>query len=328
MKCLVTVPTLIFLIIGSCLYAQQDSDTGSVDPELLELERIANSGAATGVDWGNLGQRYLGISRFDDAIGAFRKYTDMNPEVANAWSMLGLCYHFAGKYDEAIEAYETAEKNAGFPQIIRYNLACAYSLNGDKDKAFEWLGLAMDAGFTNTELIRTDTDLNNIRDDARFAEFPKLAEMNARPCEFNELYRELDFWIGTWDVFTPGGFLAGRNVVEKDFNGCTIHEMWTSTGGAFTGGSYNYFDPAAGHWKQKWVDSGGSIMEMDGRIVDGTMSFSGKTTDKNGKSELTRMSLTPNSDGSVRQFIERSRDGGETWLLYFEGNYVKAEEGQ
>lgn len=45
----------------------------------------------------------------------------------------------------------------------QYNLACVYSLNGEPDRAIEWLGKAAQNGFSRLTLFETDTDLGATR---------------------------------------------------------------------------------------------------------------------------------------------------------------------
>lgn len=49
-----------------------------------------------------------------------------------------------------------------------YNLACSNSVRGRRDQALDWLRQALDAGFSDAELLADDTDLDSIRDDPRF----------------------------------------------------------------------------------------------------------------------------------------------------------------
>lgn len=46
---------------------------------------------------------------------------------------------------------------------ICYNIACLYSVKGDKNESLRWLKTALDKGYNNWDLIRIDKDLNNIR---------------------------------------------------------------------------------------------------------------------------------------------------------------------
>jgi hypothetical protein len=41
---------------------------------------------------------------------------------------------------------------------------------------------------------------------------------------------------------------------------------------------------------------------------------------------LDRIGWTPHDDGSVRQWWERSEDGGKTWATVFDGRYVRTKD--
>jgi Flp pilus assembly protein TadD len=56
-----------------------------------------------------------------------------------------------------------------------YNLACAYSLKGDREVGIQWLEKSVKTGFDNPEKLRNDPDINNLRGDARFAAIEKLS---------------------------------------------------------------------------------------------------------------------------------------------------------
>ena len=45
-----------------------------------------------------------------------------------------------------------------------YNVACGFALIGQKEKALDYLGRAVAAGFDDRRLLETDTDLASIRD--------------------------------------------------------------------------------------------------------------------------------------------------------------------
>jgi len=54
-----------------------------------------------------------------------------------------------------------------------YNMACMHSLLNEKAKAVEFLKKAVEAGWMNSQHIESDSDLNNIRDDAAYKEILK-----------------------------------------------------------------------------------------------------------------------------------------------------------
>jgi hypothetical protein len=147
------------------------------------------------------------------------------------------------------------------------------------------------------------------------------------PCE-EAAYRQFDFWVGAWDVFTPDGRQAGSNRIEKLLNGCLLLEHWTSARGG-QGRSINYYDPSGQKWIQTWVDGQGGIITAEGAFEAGVMRLEGGHRYPDGRRELFRMAFTPQPDGSVRQFIEQSKDGGESWYVWFDGTYVRrTDEGE
>lgn len=72
-------------------------------------------------------------------------------------------------------AIEMGERTPSFV----YNVACALSLAGDADRAFKVLDRAILAGFSDSNLIKTDSDLAPIRSDSRWPALVARAEAAA-----------------------------------------------------------------------------------------------------------------------------------------------------
>ena len=253
------------------------------------------------------------------AVEAYGSIAEREPQNARAQFRLGTVLHRLGKYTEALEAYRRAEQNGTPKAFVAYNSAASYALLGDREKAFESLATAIKDGFTQVDKLRSDADLNGLRDDPRFGELVEQADVNARPCELLPEYQQFDFWVGEWEV-TSGGQTAGENRIEKLVKGCMLLENWTSAGGG-SGKSINYFDPGKRKWVQVWMDSSGGLIEAEGGLVDGSMDFRGTNTLRDGRVEQYRMKFTPLEGGKVRQFIEQSKDDGESWYVWFDGTY-------
>lgn len=256
---------------------------------------------------------------WQEAVEAYESIAKREPENARAQFRLGVVLHRLGRYQEALEAYQKAEQYGVPTAIVGYNSAASYVLLGDREKGFAWLATAVEDGFTQVDKLKEDPDLAGLREDPRFAKLVQQADVNARPCELLPEYRQFDFWVGEWDV-TAGGQKAGENRIDKLVQGCMLLENWTSAGGG-SGKSINYFDPGKRKWIQVWMDSGGELIEVEGELVDGAMDFRGKHTYRDGRIEPYRMKFTPLSGGKVRQFIEQSKDDGETWYVWFDGTY-------
>lgn len=85
------------------------------------------------------------------------------------------------RYPEAIEALTSAGKLGGFgnkfESVIAYDLACAYALSGSTDLAFQQLERAMALGFRDLDHLRSDTDLEPLRKDPRWAKVARLKDV-------------------------------------------------------------------------------------------------------------------------------------------------------
>lgn len=291
-------------------------------PALLVLVLAASAGASAAEPTLSQGNAHLQAKEYAKAADALREVTRREPGNAPAWMSLGAAFAGLGDHTAAAGAYESAAKTGGNVATARYNQACSLALAGSHGAALDALRAAVEAGFIFVQQIDSDTDLDPIRGEARFASILDAARRKARPCEFDERFRQLDYWVGAWDVFLLQGQKAGTNRIEKDLLGCLILESWTSSRGG-SGKSMNFFDHKSGRWRQIWVDGTGGITRYEGEFRDGAMRFEGDRATLDGKVELSRMALTPQPDGSLRQLIEHSNDGGATWYVWFDGRYVR-----
>jgi len=139
-----------------------------------------------------------------------------------------------------------------------------------------------------------------------------------KPCA-SDKYRQFDFWLGSWDV-TEGDKPAGHNEVRLLHGGCVVTESWTSATGGFTGSSLNIYDRASDQWHQTWVDTSGTLLELNGDLQGNEMVLSGRRRGPDGKENTHRITWTPNPDGTVRQHWEVSADG-DNWQTLFDGLY-------
>jgi hypothetical protein len=128
-------------------------------------------------------------------------------------------------------------------------------------------------------------------------------------------HRALDFWVGDWVVYdTKSVSRIGTSRIELLLNGCAIKETYEQTIGPagqalnYRGTSYSALNNADRKWRQLYVDSGGAALSYSGEVEGGAMVLRAAAGAMG-----TRMSLRPQSDGSVRQIGEITRDGGATW---------------
>jgi len=133
-------------------------------------------------------------------------------------------------------------------------------------------------------------------------------------------YRQLDFWVGEWNV-TVSGKPAGTNSVTQEESGCLVHEHWTGAAGG-TGQSFNFYDRTDDRWHQVWMSSTGNALFLSGQYADGKMVYAGTAPGPNGAPAQKRLTFFQNADGTVRQLWESSSDGKQ-WQTVFDGLYVR-----
>lgn len=142
---------------------------------------------------------------------------------------------------------------------------------------------------------------------------------------------QFDFWVGKWEVHPNGADkIIAHSLIEKKYTGCAIRENWMPSGKELSGGggSLSLYDAHSGKWRQAWIDSTGTRVDLDGGFSDGVMSITGLWADFNGpgKDALVRMNYRLQPDGQVRQWAEASSDGGRTWQPSFDFLYRRIQE--
>lgn len=95
-----------------------------------------------------------------------------HPEHVDVLMALANRYTAAGEHERGFEMDRRLVRLMPHDPIIRYNLACSYSLLGQVDLAVKTLAKAIDLGYRGNrehEHMSSDPDLDNIRNDERFA---------------------------------------------------------------------------------------------------------------------------------------------------------------
>jgi hypothetical protein len=213
----------------------------------------------------------------------------------------------------------------GFPKPLMQSWSArALARAGDTEGAATLLKTAVAGGFAQVAMLDTEPDFAALRTTPGFAALREAVDRNARPCAYAPEYRELDFWVGDWDV-TASGAPAGQSHVERMLADCVVYENWSGAGGV-TGKSFNIWDATKKEWRQTWVDSAGTLTEFHGRLVDGNMLYEaeGLVPGPDGTLAPTRQRMTFfDRKGTVRQLGETSTDGGKTWSVAYDLVYTR-----
>ena len=255
-----------------------------------------------------------------EAARAYAEITKAEPTNARAWFRLGTALNLQTRYSEAIGAFERAVEILKGPAAM-YALASAFAGAGQKDKALEWLGKAVEGGFNQAQNMQSDPAFAALRDDARYKELSARVSLAAAPCESQTQHRQFDFWIGEWNVKSQNTKVA-ESSIQRIIGGCVLYENYSQADG-FTGKSFNFYDSTLKKWRQTWVDSGGNVSEFVGEFKDGSLHYEGESHRQDGSRVLRKMIFYNLGPDRVRQYSERSTDGGKTWNVAYDFTYER-----
>ncbi|MFP4446728.1 MAG: TPR end-of-group domain-containing protein [Desulfosudaceae bacterium] len=99
------------------------------------------------------------------ALAHLHQAWSRNPEYIEAADQLARLYKNSGHYAEAIQVYLTLiQHRPDCSASIAYNLACLYAMQNEQKTAVSWLKQSIEAGFSNMEQLKSEKELDNIRE--------------------------------------------------------------------------------------------------------------------------------------------------------------------
>ncbi|MEM7036257.1 MAG: hypothetical protein AAF570_04695, partial [Bacteroidota bacterium] len=104
-------------------------------------------------------------------------------------------------------------------------------------------------------------------------------ESKTPPCSSPE-YRQFDFWVGDWNVYSDGE-LVGTNRIDLILDQCVLQENWEGKGGS-KGKSFNLYNGQTKMWEQTWVDNHGGVLVFRGEYKDRVLAMAGEGKARDG----------------------------------------------
>jgi tetratricopeptide (TPR) repeat protein len=117
-----------------------------------------------------LGNLYFRKGDQRQAMQQYKKAIQLNPKFVPAINNLALITAANKEYDKALTLFSDVLNYYPDDAETHYNIACMYSRLDRVDESIEWLKKAIDKGYSNWEIIKTDGDLENIRDTNAYME--------------------------------------------------------------------------------------------------------------------------------------------------------------
>jgi tetratricopeptide (TPR) repeat protein len=265
--------------------------------------------------WREAAGKAFAAEDWNVVVQACEKIVDDDPDNIQAWARLAYALHMLGRYDHAIAAYLRVCRAEGRPrQWAFYNIAAAYALKHEKDMALDYLREAVEAGYrqrVDERPVAEDPDFRALADDP---EFQRLAELT-KPVSQRNVYRQLDFIVGHWHLLSGDG---RRKIGSAEFSsssdGYAIVGKCADNARATESTIVAYYDPAAAHWKQVWLDDEGTVTELTSQTGDAdSLVFDGESVLADGRRVTARVTWDDEPDGSVHLSRMTSSDGGNRW---------------
>jgi adenylate cyclase len=164
-------------------YAETDQDVLAIEPyeRSIELRReqkrddlITYFNLVIAADRAQDTDRVEKWSRL--ALPLYERRLRLVPDDENARVSYASLLGFAGEPERGIEALTPLLEKQNLDGASHYNIACIYARMNDTVHAMEVLWRSVTAGFINVELIRTDPDLDLLREQEEFKALMKSIE--------------------------------------------------------------------------------------------------------------------------------------------------------
>lgn len=265
--------------------------------------------------------RAFEAGRWALAVDEYRKRVREDPDDGLSWLRIAQAQRNLDQNALALETLQSARAALAPEAMVEFERARNLAMLNEPDAALRALEASDHVGLRALAALENAHELDSLRSRDAFQRVYRSVRRRVYPCEGIAGAREFDFWVGQWEVRRADGTLAGHNTVSKTDGGCSLVEHWTGTGGS-SGTSINYFQPSASRWRQLWVGSNGTLIDVSGRLRDGVMRMEG-TIEYVGQDriEAFRATWSELPDGRVRQLLEEFDLAAQTWQTWFDGYY-------
>ena len=152
-----------------------------------------------------------------------------------------------------------------------------------------------------------------------------FAADDSQPCSTNIQSRQLDYWLGNWNITVPGR-TADNNSKSKVYlalDKCVLIESWQD-GRGHAGENVFAYSAENNRWYGMFADNQGHVhIFVDGKVSSGSAEFFGPSRGPNGEAILHRIKVVRLAPDKVEQLWEKSTDNGATWTEVFRGEYSR-----
>lgn len=259
--------------------------------------------------------------RWADAITEYREILEEYPEDRLGWLRIAQAERELGRHEAALETLDRALANSAPEAMVHVERARNLIRLGRTEEAMFELDEADHLDLRARVLLEEADDFDPVREDSRFQSIYRNVRARVLPCEGLAAAADFDFWLGRWEVRGADGTLLGHNTITREEGGCVVREQWDGNPGS-SGTSLSFYLPSRGQWRQVWIGSGGTHIDMTGGLVDGEMRMEGTIEYVEPERVVAfRAVWSLGAGGRVRQRMEQFDLVSQNWQLWFDGFY-------
>jgi tetratricopeptide (TPR) repeat protein len=143
---------------------------------MLDLPRRSLEILESRADWSEMqfeanvlkGEALQSLKHYREALRPLEIAAALRPSDARVALALGWCYKRTNRLAQAIDSLDRALREHPDQPLLHYNLACYWSLAGNRAKALQELSLALDLDPDLRSLIAGESDFDDLRGHPEF----------------------------------------------------------------------------------------------------------------------------------------------------------------
>lgn len=144
------------------------------DQALESLRKIVDPGPDSFSYYVLQGEAHRARREHHQALEWFQRARELAPRELDVLLAMAWCYKRIDRLDLSIDTMRQAYQSHETVPVVLYNLACYYSLAGNKEQALSWLGRALRLNRSMGKLIPDETDFDPLRGDPDFQHLLEL----------------------------------------------------------------------------------------------------------------------------------------------------------
>ena len=275
--------------------AARRSGYGTTRPAGAESANSGNDSAPSVADPGELAFEQ---HRWQDAINEYRKLLAASPEDRLSLLRIAQAQRELRKYNDALATLEQA-RTANAPEaMVDLERARNLALLGRKDDALDALDASDHSGLRALELVETAHEFDSFRGSSRFERVHRNIRARVFPCEAEPNARTSTSGSAAGKCASPTARSSARTRSRRAT--AVARFASTTTARAVPRHEPTFYLPSRGEWRQVWTGSGGTLFDLTGKLVDGSMKMEGQVEYVEGNRVVAfRGTWTQAADGRV-----------------------------